>query len=127
MIVHLSCIPATLDSLQEDILSPFNYLHALSGKKTRSKLIVAFDSWFRVPREKLIIIEEIISMLHNASLLIDDIEDGSQRRRGEPAAHLVYGVPLTINAAELACFLAMQKALELDHPLVGRILIGKAT
>ena len=79
-----------------------------------------------MPREKLIVIDEIISMLHNASLLIDDIEDGSQRRRGEPAAHLVYGVPLTINAAELACFLAMQKALELDHPLVGRILIGKA-
>ena len=58
----------------------------MSGKKIRSKLIVAFDSWFRVPREKLIVIDEIISMLHNASLLIDDIEDGSQRRRGEPAA-----------------------------------------
>jgi geranylgeranyl diphosphate synthase, type III len=71
------------------------------------------------------VIDDIISMLHNASLMIDDIEDGSTLRRGEPAAHVVYGVPLTINAAELTCFLAMQKAMTLNHPQVGRILIGK--
>ena len=110
---------------QEEILSPFIYLTSLSGKRIRSKLIAAFNYWFRVPQEKLLVIDEVIGMLHNASLMIDDIEDGSPLRRGEPSAHVVYGVPLTINAAELVCFLAMQKAMELDHPLVGRILIGK--
>lgn len=65
-------------------------------------------------------------MLHNASLMIDDIEDGSTLRRGAPAAHMVYGVPLTINAAELTCFLAMQKAMQLNHPLVAHIMISKS-
>lgn len=110
---------------QEEILTPYFYLASLSGKRIRSKLIAAFNYWFRVPKEKLAIIDEVIGMLHNASLMIDDIEDGSELRRGEPSAHVVYGVPSTINAAELICFLAMKKAMELDHPLVGRIMIGK--
>ncbi|CAF0780725.1 unnamed protein product [Adineta steineri] len=107
----------------DDILEPFNYLKSLPGKNVRSKLIEAFNYWFQVPDEKLRVIDEIMGMLHNASLLIDDIEDGSELRRGSPVAHLIYGTPLTINAAELVCFLAIQKAYTLDNPDVGRILI----
>ncbi|CAF1073301.1 unnamed protein product [Adineta steineri] len=107
----------------DDILEPFNYLKSLPGKNVRSKLIEAFNYWFQVPDEKLRVIDEIMGMLHNASLLIDDIEDGSELRRGSPVAHLIYGTPLTINAAELVCFLAIQKAYTLDSPDVGRILI----
>ena len=43
-------------------------------------------------------------MLHNASLLIDDIQDNSKLRRGVPVAHNIYGVPLTINAANYIYF-----------------------
>ena len=112
---------------QEDILSPYTYIDSLSGKKVRSKLIAALNYWFRVPQEKILIIDEVIGMLHNASLLIDDIEDGSELRRGARAAHTIYGVPLTINAAELTCFIAIQKAMELGHPHVPRVMIGKKT
>jgi len=62
-------------------------------------------------------------MLHNASLLIDDIEDNSKLRRGVPVAHKIYGIPLTINAANYIYFLAMQKALTLEHPDVTNIFI----
>jgi geranylgeranyl diphosphate synthase type 3 len=63
-------------------------------------------------------------MLHNASLLIDDIQDNSKLRRGAPVAHSIYGVPLTINAANHIYFLAMQKALLLKHPDVTQIFVG---
>jgi geranylgeranyl diphosphate synthase type 3 len=63
-------------------------------------------------------------MLHNASLLIDDIQDNSKLRRGVPVAHNIYGVPLTINAANYIYFLAMQKALTLRHPDVTQIFVG---
>jgi hypothetical protein len=63
-------------------------------------------------------------MLHNASLLIDDIQDKSKLRRGVPVAHNIYGVPLTINAANYIYFLAMQKALTLHHPDVTQIFVG---
>lgn len=55
-------------------------------------------------------------MLHNASLLIDDIEDSSKLRRGIPVAHSIYGVPHTINSANYVYFLGLQKVLKLEHP-----------
>ena len=50
-------------------------------------------------------------MLHNASLLLDDIEDGSERRRGVPAAHKVFGEALTINSANYVYFVALEKVV----------------
>jgi geranylgeranyl pyrophosphate synthase/predicted secreted hydrolase len=49
-------------------------------------------------------------LMHVGSLIIDDIEDGSSWRRGGPAAHVMYGVPLCINAGT-ACFFQGQKTL----------------
>jgi geranylgeranyl pyrophosphate synthase len=48
----------------------------------------AFNAWLHVPQPKLQIIGRVIAMLHNASLLIDDIEDNSQLRRGRPGTSL---------------------------------------
>jgi len=55
------------------------------------------------------VIKQIVGFLHNASLLIDDIEDDSKLRRGKPVAHMVYGVPQTLNCANYVYFLAMEK------------------
>nr|XP_031297236.1 geranylgeranyl pyrophosphate synthase-like [Camelus dromedarius] len=55
-------------------------------------------------------------MLHNASLLIDDIEDNSKLRRGFPVAHSIYGIPSDINSANYMYFLGLEKVLTLDHP-----------
>src|SRR5260364_184134 len=54
-------------------------------------------------------------MLHNASLLIDDIEDNSKLRRGFPVAHSIYGIPSVINSANYVYFLGLEKVLTLDH------------
>jgi len=73
----------------------------------------AFNAWLHVPQPKLQVIGRVIAMLHNASLLIDDIEDNSQLRRGRPVAHKIYGVPQTINSANYVYFLAFQEILAL--------------
>ena len=78
-----------------------------------------------MPDEKLVIIEELIELLHNACLLIDDIEDNSSLRSGIPVAHQIYGVPLTINAANYIYFIAMQKVLTLEHVDVTKIFVGQ--
>jgi geranylgeranyl diphosphate synthase, type III len=64
-------------------------------------------------------------MLHNACLLIDDIEDNSTLRDGVPVAHLIYGTPLTINTSNYIYFLAMQKVFTLDHPHAINIFAGR--
>ncbi|KAJ3042534.1 Geranylgeranyl pyrophosphate synthase [Rhizophlyctis rosea] len=107
------------DSLSADdkiLLEPFLYLCDHPGKEIRSKLIEAFAAWLEVPRDKLEIIRSVVEMLHTASLLIDDVEDASELRRGVPVAHKIYGIPSTINCANYVYFLALQKTMTLNDP-----------
>ena len=41
-----------------------------------------------------------IELLHNMTLVHDDIEDQSELRRGKPCIHKIYGVPSAINAGD---------------------------
>lgn len=45
-----------------------------------------------------------IEVLHNSSLIIDDIEDNSLKRREKDAVHIMYGVDIAINAGNYAYF-----------------------
>jgi geranylgeranyl diphosphate synthase type 3 len=44
------------------------------------------------------------------------MQDDSVLRRGVPAAHKIYGFPTTINAANYAHFLALNRVYNLNHP-----------
>ncbi|KAJ7721973.1 farnesyltranstransferase [Mycena olivaceomarginata] len=83
----------------QGILDPFTYIASHPGNGMRERLLHAFNVWMDVPQAEMEIIANAVGMLHNASLMLDDIEDSSQLRRGKPAAHTVYGIPLT----ELGC------------------------
>ena len=41
-----------------------------------------------------------VELLHNMTLIHDDIEDESQLRRGKPCIHKIYGIPVAINAGD---------------------------
>ncbi|KAL9712177.1 hypothetical protein Ac2012v2_005254 [Leucoagaricus gongylophorus] len=66
------------------LLEPFTYTAANGGKDFRGKLTAAFNQWLQVPPRELLAIIKIVDMLHTASLMVDDIEDDSQLRRGLP-------------------------------------------
>ncbi|CAO3685103.1 unnamed protein product [Umbelopsis ramanniana] len=97
------------------LLAPYNYLIGHPGKSIRSKMIQAFDHWLQVPAKSLAVITRVVEMLHNASLLVDDIEDDSTLRRGAPVAHHIYGMAQTINCANYAYFLALQELQKLSN------------
>lgn len=100
----------------EKLLQPFTYILQVPGKQIRAKLAHAFNYWLNIPADKLAVVGDIVQMLHNSSLLIDDIQDNSILRRGIPVAHSIYGVASTINAANYVIFLALEKLLTLNHP-----------
>jgi geranylgeranyl diphosphate synthase type I len=41
-----------------------------------------------------------VELLHNMTLIHDDVEDESELRRGKPCIHRIYGVPTAINAGD---------------------------
>ncbi len=51
---------------------------------------------------------EVIEALHAGSLIVDDIQDGSKVRRGQPTLHLQIGLPLAINTGNWLYFWPME-------------------
>lgn len=98
---------------QDILMEPYTYISAHPGKEIRPRFIEAFNLWLKVDEADLEVIRRVVTMLHNASLLMDDVEDNSELRRGLPVAHTIYGVPQTINSANYVYFLAMQEMLKL--------------
>jgi geranylgeranyl diphosphate synthase type 3 len=103
------------------IKGPYDYLESHPGKDVRSQLINAFNLWLQVPEPQLVIINKVVGMLHTASLLIDDVEDNSNLRRGVPVAHLIFGTAQTINSANYVYFCALEEIAKLDNPEAIRI------
>ena len=103
------------------VKGPYDYLESHPGKDVRSQLINAFNLWLQVPEPELAIINKVVGMLHTASLLIDDVEDNSNLRRGVPVAHLIFGTAQTINSANYVYFCALQEITKLNNPEAIRI------
>ena len=106
------------NSVEQDslLLEPYSHILSVPGKSIRKKLIAGFNCWMKVEPGKLEAIGDIVQMLHNASLLLDDIEDSSILRRGLPVAHKIYGEPSTINCANYVMFIGLERTLALGHP-----------
>ncbi|KAE8155319.1 isoprenoid synthase domain-containing protein [Aspergillus avenaceus] len=79
-------------------MEPFVYTKDLPGKNTVSKFIMSLRPWLNIPDTSASVLKDVMTALQNASLMLDDIEDGSTLRRGAPAAHVKYGVSQTINS-----------------------------
>ncbi|KZV98872.1 terpenoid synthase [Exidia glandulosa HHB12029] len=105
------------DDNETALLEPYQYITSVPGKEIRTKLIEAFNVWLQVPQDRLDIIARIVRMLHTASLIMDDVEDDSQLRRGVPVAHKIYGIPQAINSANYVYFLAYQEIFKLRDQL----------
>lgn len=99
----------------EKLLAPYHYIASVPGKDVRGKLIDCFNLWLKVPEESVSEVKDIIGDLHNASLLIDDIEDNSKLRRGVPVAHSIFGVAPVINTANYVYFLALERCHQLGN------------
>jgi len=59
---------------------------------------------------------EVVELIHAGSLVVDDIEDGSQMRRGRPALHVRFGLPIALNAGNWLYFWPFQMLKELELP-----------
>ncbi|KAK2006284.1 geranylgeranyl pyrophosphate synthase [Colletotrichum eremochloae] len=104
-------------------VAPFKYIASLPSKGIRDTFIDALNWWLAVPEDSLRSIKTIVSMLHDSSLILDDIEDDSSLRRGSPAAHMIYGTAQCINAANYMVVMVLAELQKLRSPAKTSILI----
>lgn len=107
-------------------LDPVRDIIDRGGKAWRSySVLLCRELWASDPREPKGLHNWLAlpELLHAGSLIIDDIQDGSRVRRGARAVHLDYGVPLGINAGNLAYFLGETVAQESEAPAEAKLKI----
>ena len=108
-------LPAPL--LERTLAGPLREFLARPGKQLRARLVGL--SWALAggrgepPAELCLAVE----LLHAGSLIVDDIEDCSDERRGAPALHLSAGLPVALNAGNWLYFAALEQlgALPVDE------------
>jgi geranylgeranyl diphosphate synthase type II len=105
---------------------PRRYLYDLlsdypqrGGKMMRPSMCIAAARLFGAPLEDAMHTAVAIELLHNALLIHDDIEDGSEKRRGRPTLHLLHGVPLALNAGDTLTLMSFRPLLD------NRVRIGE--
>ncbi|KAF4276289.1 hypothetical protein CNMCM8812_002246 [Aspergillus fumigatus] len=102
---------------------PIHYICSMPSKGVRSRMIEAFNYWLEVDETSLTKIRRLVDLLHNASLILDDIEDNSPKRRGRPATHTIFGHSQAINSANFMFVQAVQVARQFRNPNVVDILL----
>jgi geranylgeranyl diphosphate synthase type 3 len=98
--------------MDDILLEPVNYYKKLKGKNIRKILSDLLGKLLGVNSDNIELINSIINNFHNASLVIDDIEDNSLLRRNEACAHIKYGIPLSLNAGYFSIFKTLTQISE---------------
>jgi geranylgeranyl pyrophosphate synthase len=97
--------------LEETLLTPVSDILGRPSKRFRAKLVhlgcllTSQHSELTDTEDKLCLrFGDLVELLHAGSLVVDDIEDQSQVRRGQPTLHLKYGLPVALNAGNWLYF-----------------------
>jgi len=96
-----------IEALDKAIAEPiWNFLER-GGKRWRPSLfLLVVEALGKDPKsfQEFAIIPELI---HNGTIIIDDIEDDSKLRRGKPCTHRLFGLDVAINAGNSLYYLPL--------------------
>jgi geranylgeranyl pyrophosphate synthase len=91
----------------EALLDPARDIVSRSGKGIRATLVERGWELAGATGTPPMLLSALIELLHVGSLVIDDIEDDSATRRGQPTLHRRYGLPTALNTGNWLYFLAL--------------------
>ncbi|OCL09914.1 terpenoid synthase [Glonium stellatum] len=99
-------------------------IHLNTSHGVRDTFVDALNVWLGLPERITASIKRTTHLLHSASLMLDDIEDSSELRRGQPATHTIFGTSSTINSANYIIIEALDEARNIgDSQLPVKIFI----
>ncbi len=103
-----------VESINECINEPVWDLLSRGGKRWRPRFFELILRAYSHPEHSKL--AAIVEILHNGTLIIDDIEDGSELRRGKPCIHRMYGTDVAINAGNAIYYIPFHLVTRSDLP-----------
>ena len=96
-----------LEALNKAVAEPFWEFLDRGGKRWRPTLFLLLCEALGVKSDEALDFAVIPEIIHNGTLIADDVEDQSDLRRGKPCTYRLYGLDIAVNLATLMFFLPM--------------------
>ncbi|MGC8651997.1 MAG: polyprenyl synthetase family protein [Candidatus Micrarchaeia archaeon] len=95
-----------IEAIKKGAIEPISYMLNLGGKRWRPVLMLDIISALGKDPDKYVKLAIIPEIIHNATLLHDDVEDGSEKRRGADAVYVKFGVDVAVNVGAMMYYMA---------------------
>ncbi len=115
-------ITASLESDVALVSQVSQYIVTSGGKRLRPLLVLLAARAFGYEGEQHVRSAAIIEFIHTATLLHDDVVDGSARRRGRDTANTVFGNQASVLVGDFLYSRAFQMMVDIDSMRVMQIL-----
>ena len=96
-----------IDSINKSITEPVWDLLNRGGKRWRPVLFLLTAEALGGDLEKIQDFVVIPEVIHNGTLMVDDVEDLSEMRRGKPSTHKIYGTDVAINTGNFMYYIPL--------------------
>lgn len=106
---------AQADEAHPDMRAALEHLLAAGGKRIRPTLCLLVGNMLGAPLDKLVTLGAAVELLHTATLVHDDLIDGSLLRRGMPTLNARWSPPATVLTGDFLFARAAITAAETDH------------
>lgn len=110
-----------IDSIQKCIIDPTWNLLERGGKRWRPNFFILLVESLGRNSNDLIDFAIIPELIHNGTLIIDDVEDNSDKRRNKPTIHNIFGIDIAINAGNALYYIPL-KIIEQNKGKLGPAL-----
>jgi len=101
-----------LETLNKALAEPIWEILDRGGKRWRPALFLLICEALGKNSEDCLDFAIIPEVIHNGTLIIDDIEDASELRRGKPCTYKIYGVDMAVNAGNAMYYLPLLPLME---------------
>ncbi len=101
-----------LQALNKTIAEPIWEFLSRGGKRWRPTLFLLICEALGADPKSLTKYAIIPEVIHNGTLMIDDIEDQSEVRRGRPCTHKLFGLDVAINTGNAMYYLPLLPLIE---------------
>ena len=106
-----------VEALNKTAALPINDFIMRGGKRIRPRLLLSLLEVFGLDHRKYFDFAYLVESIHNGTLVVDDVEDDSELRRGKPTSHKLFGVDVGINSGVLMHFLPLSVLTKNKHAL----------
>ncbi len=103
------------DEAHPDLRAALEHLLSAGGKRIRPTLGLLVGNMLDAPLDKLVTLGAAVELLHTATLVHDDLIDGSLLRRGTPTLNARWSPPATVLTGDFLFARAAKLAAETDY------------